>query len=228
MNRSVAARAVLCAAFVFFTLRLGRLQLAPLYIHTGQRPLHATAVCFRAQSVGLQPLIRTPSQSIRVWTYCRAAPEVLEAMQGNRSDGRRSGTTIGPAADGALIAAQICAVCLFASKLLPYIISFAVPCACLCWSVSTHTAALSGWTVKYAMRHGKQCPGILETVCLQAVNGGCHSQVLCAVQFGAAVCCCMASYFPTTRCAKQAHAKSKWPGMLCRGLLHVKCVFLEV
>ena len=96
-----------CSVLPLFSPQLGgRLQPAPLDIHTGQAPLHATAVWFRAQRNGLQPLIRNPSQSIRVWTYCRAAPEVLAAMRGNRRDGRRRNTAIGPAADGVLIAAQ--------------------------------------------------------------------------------------------------------------------------
>ena len=138
----------------------------------------------------------------------------------NRRDGRRPNTTIGPAADGALTAAQICAVCLFASKRLPYIMSFAVPCACLCLSVYTYTAALSDWTVKCAMHHGKQCPGILETVCLQAV------------------CCVRCSL--EQRCAAVWHPISWQPGVLNKpmprangqdvswGLLHGKCAFLEL
>lgn len=101
---------------------------------------------------------------------CCAAPEVLKGSQGISSDGGHGGIAIGPAADSALIAAELCAVCLLhyngcceqmntcSSSLY----------ACLCSSLFSYMLRVQ--SVAYAMHHGRVMHLRQKIFCVHAIH----------------------------------------------------------
>ena len=66
---SCRARSAQCF-FCFLHSPVGRLRTAPLYTHTGQRPLHATAVWCGLRVSGSPALDENPQPVHKVWTHC--------------------------------------------------------------------------------------------------------------------------------------------------------------